>query len=445
MAMESPISFSVTRGEPRLVAPAKPTPRELKELSDIDDQEGLRFQVPIIFFYGNSSLMDGKDPAKVIREALAKALIYYYPFAGRLVEGSNRKLLVDCTGEGVLFVEADADTTLEYLGDAIQPPCPCFEELLYDVPGSGGILGCPLLLFQVTRLRCGGFVLALRLNHTMSDSFGLLQFLNAVSEIAQGAEVPSVLPVWQRELLNARNPPCITCRHYEFEEVHDTKGTLGVMDDDNTVHRSFFFGPKEIRSLKMRIPQALGPCTTYEALAACVWRCRTVAFGVDPNEFVRFSSAMSMRGKRGLQLPSGYYGNAFAYPAAIAKVGELCKNPLGYAVELVKKVKAEMSEEYIKSLAALMVIKGRPLYTRTGFFIISDNTRVDFQDVDFGWGKPLYGGLAKASSLISFFLRFRNSKGEEGIVVPIQLPLPVMERFEQEVKRMVAEEAVEVP
>ncbi|CBI29212.3 unnamed protein product, partial [Vitis vinifera] len=358
--------------------------------------------------------MDGKDPAKVIREALAKALIYYYPFAGRLVEGSNRKLLVDCTGEGVLFVEADADTTLEYLGDAIQPPCPCFEELLYDVPGSGGILGCPLLLFQVTRLRCGGFVLALRLNHTMSDSFGLLQFLNAVSEIAQGAE-----------------------------EVHDTKGTLGVMDDDNTVHRSFFFGPKEIRSLKMRIPQALGPCTTYEALAACVWRCRTVAFGVDPNEFVRFSSAMSMRGKRGLQLPSGYYGNAFAYPAAIAKVGELCKNPLGYAVELVKKVKAEMSEEYIKSLAALMVIKGRPLYTRTGFFIISDNTRVDFQDVDFGWGKPLYGGLAKASSLISFFLRFRNSKGEEGIVVPIQLPLPVMERFEQEVKRMVAEEAVE--
>ena len=152
MAMELPISFSVTRGEPRLVAPAKPTPRELKELSDIDDQEGLRFQVPIVFFYGNSSLMDGKDPAKVIREALAKALIYYYPFAGRLVEGSNRKLLVDCTGEGVLFVEADADTTLEYLGDAIQPPCPCFEELLYDVPGSGGILGCPLLLFQVRNL-----------------------------------------------------------------------------------------------------------------------------------------------------------------------------------------------------------------------------------------------------------------------------------------------------
>ena len=106
----------------------------------------------MIFFYRNSPLMDGKDPVKVIREALAKALVYYYPFAGRLVEGSNRKLLVDCTGEGVLFIEADADTTLEHLGDAIQPLCPCFEELLYDVPGSGEILGCPLLLIQVSNL-----------------------------------------------------------------------------------------------------------------------------------------------------------------------------------------------------------------------------------------------------------------------------------------------------
>uniref|UniRef100_F6HJ36 Methanol O-anthraniloyltransferase n=1 Tax=Vitis vinifera TaxID=29760 RepID=F6HJ36_VITVI len=359
---------------------------------------------------------------------------------GRLVEGSNRKLLVDCTGEGVLFIEADADTTLEHLGDAIQPHCPCFEELLYDVPGSGEILGCPLLLIQVTRLRCGGFVLALRLNHTMSDSPGLVQFLNAVSEMARGADVPPVLPVWERELLNARNPPRITCMHHEYEEVHDTRGTLGVMDDHNTVHRSFFFGPKEIKALRKRIPQTLGPCSTFEVLTACVWRCRTVAFGVDPDETVRVSCLNNVRGKRGLQLPSGYYGNAFANPAVVTKAGELCNNPLGYAVNLVKKAKAEMSEEYIRSVANFMVIKGRPSYTRTGNFIISDNTRVGFQEIDFGWGKPLYGGLAKAMSIISFCLRFRNSKGEEGVVVPICLPLQVMERFGQEVKRMIAEE-----
>ena len=155
---------------------------------------------------------------------------------------------------------------------------------------------------------------------------------------------------------------------------------------------------------------------------------------------VRVSCLNNVRGKRGLQLPSGYYGNAFANPAAVTKAGELCNNPLGYAVKLLKKAKAEMSEEYIRSVADFMVIKGRPSYTRTGNFIISDNTRVGFQEIDFGWGKPLYGGLAKAMSIISFCLRFRNSKGEEGVVVPICLPLQVMERFGQEVKRMIAEE-----
>ena len=70
--------------------------------------------------------------------------------AGRLVEGPNKKLMVDCNGEGVLFIEAEADITLEELGDTIRPPCPYWEELLYDVPGSRGIVGCPLILIQVS-------------------------------------------------------------------------------------------------------------------------------------------------------------------------------------------------------------------------------------------------------------------------------------------------------
>ena len=86
---------------------------------------------------------------KVIREAIAKALVFYYPFAGRLRECAGRKLVVDCTGEGVMFIEADAEVTLEQFGEELQPPFPCLEELLYDVPESAGVLHCPLLLIQV--------------------------------------------------------------------------------------------------------------------------------------------------------------------------------------------------------------------------------------------------------------------------------------------------------
>nr|ART85743.1 alcohol acyltransferase [Vitis x labruscana]UUA44351.1 alcohol acyltransferase type III.1 [Vitis vinifera]UUA44370.1 alcohol acyltransferase type III.1 [Vitis vinifera]UUA44374.1 alcohol acyltransferase type III.1 [Vitis vinifera]UUA44376.1 alcohol acyltransferase type III.1 [Vitis vinifera] len=432
----SPLVFSVNRCVPQIVRPANPTPREVKQLSDIDDQEGLRFQIPVIMFYRNNPLMEGKDPVKVIREALGKALVYYYPFAGRLIEGDNRKLMVDCTGEGVLFIEADADTTLENLGDAIQPMCPCFEELLYDVPGSTTILGSPLILIQVTRLRCGGFIFALRLNHTMSDAAGLIQFLDTIGEMAQGLSVPSLLPIWQRELLNARNPPRITRIHHEYEKVTNTKGTLMAMDENSLVHRSFFFGREEIRALRNRLPASLGACSTFEVLMACVWRCRTIAFAVDPDEVVRISCIINMRGKHGFELPPGYYGNAFVTPASITKAGMLCKNPLEFAIRLVKKAKAEMSQEYIKSVADLMVIKGRPLFTQPGNFIVSDVTRAGLGEVDFGWGKPVYGGVARACPIISFRMLFRNSKGEEGSVIPIWLPPPVMERFEQELKRM---------
>ena len=40
--------------------------------------------------------------------------------------------------------------TLDRLGLPIQPPFPFIDEVLYNVPRSDGILGCPLLLIQVS-------------------------------------------------------------------------------------------------------------------------------------------------------------------------------------------------------------------------------------------------------------------------------------------------------
>ncbi|KAH1233800.1 13-hydroxylupanine O-tigloyltransferase [Glycine max] len=174
----APKDFTVRRNPPELVAPANPTPRELKLLSGIDDQHGLRYQLPFVQFYRYQPAMAGKDPVQVIRKALAKTLVFYYRFAGRLREGPNGKLTVDCDEEGVLFIEADADVAIEQFGDNFMPPFPFFDEILYNVPGSDGIIECPLVLIQlgkqlayklnvyegqVTRLKCGGFTLGFAL------------------------------------------------------------------------------------------------------------------------------------------------------------------------------------------------------------------------------------------------------------------------------------------
>ncbi|GLT59753.1 hypothetical protein SLA2020_325540 [Shorea laevis] len=430
--------FKVRRRKPELIAPAKATPREYKPLSDIDDQESLRFQIPGIQFYRYNPSMQGKDPARIIKEALAKTLVFYYPFAGRLREGPDRKLFVDCTGEGVLFIEADADVSLEQFGDALQPPFPCLEELLYDVPGSGGVLNCPLLLIQVTRLKCGGFIFALRLNHTMSDAAGLVQFLGAVAEMARGCLVPSIPPVWERHLLNARNPPRVTCTHHEYDEVADTKGTIIPLDD--MAHRSFFFGPAEVAAIRRFVPLHLRECSTFEVLTACLWRCRTIALQPDPNEEMRIICVVNARSKFNPPLPKGFYGNALAYSAALTTAGKLCENPFGYALDLVRQAKANVTEEYMKSVADMMVIKGRPHFTMVRSYLVSDVRRAGFVDIDFGWGKPAYGGPAKGGvGAISFYIPFKNNKGEDGIVVSLCLPAPAMERFVRELESMLKE------
>ena len=72
---------------------------------------------------------------------------------------------------------------------------------------------------QVTRLSCGGFILAVRVNHTMADAQGVTQFLGAVAELVRGAQAPSVLPVWKRELLEGLNQQQPALVHGKLHEV----------------------------------------------------------------------------------------------------------------------------------------------------------------------------------------------------------------------------------
>nr|XP_024928550.2 alcohol acyl transferase 2-like [Ziziphus jujuba var. spinosa] len=429
-----------------LVVPAKPTLNEVKNLSDIDDQKGSRGYFPMIWFYRKNDKKPSmeleekeKDPVKVIKEAVGRAMVYYYPLAGRLKEGPDGKLLVDCNGEGVLFIEADADVSFEQLGHPIQPPFPYVDEILSNFPCYDSVLGRPLLLIQVIRMSCGGFILAINFNHVMFDGFGLSQFLNTCGEIAKGVEKPSIQPVWQRELLNARNPPRITQIHHEYlPEATDIDHPN--FHQSEAINRSFFFGPNQIMAIQNHLrPHLANTCTRFELLTACVWKCRTLALNMDPKEDVQVSCVFNGRHKNminDLSLLLGYYGNVISFSAAVSKAGVLCEKPLGYAMELVKTAKSKMNAEYIRSVADLMVIKRRPGDKLKGNFIVSDITRLVLEDVDFGWGLPEYAGPPMTSTYFGYNIKYK-SKGEDGILVLICLPLSVMERFQQELTKII--------
>ncbi|KAL9342039.1 hypothetical protein Peur_065364 [Populus x canadensis] len=244
----------------------------------------------------------------------------------------------------------------------------------------------------------------------MCDGPGLPQFMAAVGEMARGANAPSVPPVCERHVLNATDPPRVTCRHRAYEEVAGSKSS--ILTHDHLVHRSFFFSPSDITALRRLVPPHLGHCSTFEILTACLWICRTIALQPDPNEEMRVIWAVNVREKFNPPLlPRGYYGNGFLILAAVATAGELSKKPIGYALELVRKAKADMTEEFMRSTASLMA--------------------------DFGWGNAIYAGTATAiAELGSFCIQFTNKKGEDGIVVPFCMPSVAVERFYKELEGM---------
>ena len=102
----------------------------------------------------------------------------------------------------------------------------------------------------------------------------------------------------------------------------------------------------------------------------------------------------------------------------------------------------------MKSVADMMVTKGRPHFAVVRSYLVSDLTRAGFGDVDFGWGKAVYGGAAKGGvgaipGVASFYIPFRNGKGEDGIVVPFCLPAVAMEIFVKELNGLLKEKAEE--
>lgn len=281
----------------------------------------------------------------------------------------------------------------------------------------------------------------------MADGTGIVQFLTALTEFARGVPgAPTVRPVWSRELFMAGWPPEITHDHLEYAPLPDDST---AKDDDRVNknpsdggevidHHAFFFGPAEIAAIRAQAPPALRSAVSrFDLVGAFMWRCRTAALQFDPSAAVRLHIFVNarVRNRSRRPVPVGYYGNAFAFAAASAPAGELCRRPFRHALQLLVEAKARASREgYVQSVAGFNAARRRPPFPKARTFLVSDVTQAGLMAVDFGWGRPVYGGPATIM-LASFHQEGRNQAGEPGILVPIRLPAPAMERLKENVRK----------
>lgn len=139
------VAFQVEKQEPVLIRPAGKTLDGLYHLSNLD--QTYPFFVEVVFAYRKGI---GINAAEMTKESLAKILVKFYPLAGCLISGTgDGKMVVNCTGEGVPFVEAASNSTIEELGDLTRVDPVKLRKLVYYVDEVNSILDVPPLTVQV--------------------------------------------------------------------------------------------------------------------------------------------------------------------------------------------------------------------------------------------------------------------------------------------------------
>ncbi|XP_054791491.1 omega-hydroxypalmitate O-feruloyl transferase-like [Prosopis cineraria] len=426
-AIDSNFELDVRQlGEPTLVPPAEETDKGLYFLSNLDQN----IAVPVRTVYCFKSACRGnEEAATVIREALSKILVPYHPMAGRLTISSEDKLIVDCTGEGAVFVEAEANCEIEQIGDLTKPDPSTLGKLAYSVPGARNVLEMPLITVQVTKFKCGGFTLGLCMNHCMKDGLCAMEFVNAWSDTARGLEL-KIPPFLDRTILKAREPPIIEFPHHEFAEIEDVSDTTKLYEEQDILYKCFCFDPEKLKLLKKKAMEdrVLQRCSTFEALSAFVWRSRTEALRMKPDQQTKLLFAVDGRSRFVPPIPEGYFGNAMVLTNSLCEAGELLTNPLSFTVGLVQQAIDMVTDRYMRSaIDYFETTRARPSLAAT--LLITTWTRLSFHTTDFGWGQPLCSGpVTLPEKEVILFL----SHGEErkNVNVLLGLPASAMETFE---------------
>ncbi|KAM7267472.1 hypothetical protein ACFE04_009638 [Oxalis oulophora] len=442
--------LDVKQNKPTLVRPAEETEKGLYFLSNLD--QNIAVIVRTIYCF-KSDDRGNEDSAEVIKNALSKVLVSYYPLAGRLSISGEGKLIVDCNGEGALFVEAEANCRMEEIGDITKPDPETLGKLIYDIPGAKNILEIPPMVAQkqlhlrgqnvgrlsmlnlykrgVTKFKCGGFVLGLSMNHCMFDGIGAMEFVNSWGETARGLPL-SVPPFLERTILKSRNPPKVDYLHQEFAEIQDKlKSTTTDLYKDEMLYRSFCFDYEKLKTIKEKAleDQFLENCTTFEALSGFVWKARTKALQMESDQETKLLFAVDGRTKFNPPLPKGYFGNGIVLTNSICQAGELIEKPLSFAVGLVQDAIKMVTDGYMRSaIDYFEVTRARPSLAST--LLITTWSRLGFHTTDFGWGEPVLSGpVALPEKEVILFLS--HGKERRSINLLLGLPAPAMDTFQE--------------
>ncbi|KAJ3698303.1 hypothetical protein LUZ61_002008 [Rhynchospora tenuis] len=412
--------------ESSLLVPAEDTPREMLSLSNIDLLNGGKSNNTICLYKNNEGAKDFFS-VEVLKSALAKALVLFYPLAGRHVVGDDGRDQIDCNAEGVLFQVA----RLERTADSIQfePMSPEIIELF--IP-RGTHSSTSLLMLQVTYLKCGSVVLGTSNNHILIDGRGAAHIFQTWSRIARGDLKCIVPPSFDNTPLCARSPSKIS---FEFP-IYTTDPSKKEDNPKSCVLSLFKLSKEQIRNLKIRCSNGSNTTSvsTFCAVSAFIWKCYCIVQELDPDTKSILSFGADIRNRICPPIPA-YFGNGGIRMAATSKVLKITSSPIGDVAHTIKAEIDRLTDEYIRSLIDYcQVMLDKKLSVMNEDVSESDlriRTILGMPcDADFGWGAPqLFSWERPTENRVAYIMD--EPGNDAGIKIVLSLDPSTMKQFEK--------------
>ncbi|XP_062079546.1 spermidine hydroxycinnamoyl transferase [Humulus lupulus] len=435
-----------------IVKAAEPTRKGTLSLSEWD-QVGIITHVPTIYFYRppENWIRSPNKISTTLKESLSRALVAFYPLAGRLRWIGGRRLELNCNNAGVRFVESESVMKLDDFGDF--SPSSKYDGLIPTVDYGLPIHELPLFMAQVTKFACGGISLSFVISHAVADGQSSLHFISEWAGLARGEPLKTA-PFLDRKVLRAGDPPAsqpfCSYHHSEFDkppllvgksdnaEERKKKTTVTILRLTNEQVKTLQYTANECQNSSSR------PYTRYETLTAHVWRCACKARKLVKEQPTALGICVDARSRIEPRLPTGYFGNATFDVIATSTAGELVSKPFSFAVRRIREAIEMVTNEYIwstieylknqkdltkfQNLHALGSEEG-PFYGNPNMGVVSW-LRLPMYGLDFGWGKEIYVGPG-THDFDGDSLLISNPSGDGSLVLALCLQVEHMEPFKK--------------
>ncbi|OAY73091.1 Shikimate O-hydroxycinnamoyltransferase [Ananas comosus] len=406
-----------------VVGPSEETPRHALWVSNLDLVAARGF-TPTVYFYRSGPAGPAGEAVAALKAALGRALVRFYPLAGRLGTDRSGRVRIECTGEGAAFSAARSDSTADEFARDFAPSPDLRRRFV--PPADSADPPCPLLMLQVTFLKCGGMALGFAIHHLAFDGRGASLFIQTFSRIARGTDLASLPPpFFDRTLLRARSPPSVLFDHSDSTAFSDSNA-----NNDNTaaaaivspvVTAHLALSKSQLQSLKSRCGSATGPATprvsTFRAVVAHVWRCACIARGLAGDVQTQLYLPVDVRARLVPPLPAGYIGNAGIRTKAVLTVDELISSSFADIAETIQNAVDRVNDDYVRSFidhldtADANTLSRRGALPRTSLCAISW-LGMPMHDADFGWGEPEF--MSRAQMYGSGYVYLMSTPGNEG-------------------------------